>query len=931
MRTNPLGLASAAVIVGVWLAGNAAVAADQNPRVIRIDIESHEPIDEEGVRRLLPFDVGDEVDPPAIAEARRLLELSDLFESVSITSEAVSAGAVVRIDLKRLPLVNLIRFEGNDTLGDEELRRLTKLRAGSPLTSEGRNYAADRIREGYAAQGFEAAQVSTVVTEIVPGEVDITFEIVEGAPMTIEAIEIVGAPAALESDLLDAIDMEVGDRYAKKKVRAAVAAIVKRMREELFYEARTDFDWTSTSKQAGRLRFKVDAGPVFQIKFVGNSHLSAEDLLETVDLLERPMITDATWREIGRRALRLYQEKGFHEATVALARIESRIDPGPTKVVRYDVHEGNSYRVRRVVMEGNRSLSEERLRSVMETRPPSWIPWNRGVLVDEVLKEDVKRIVALYNQNGFLSARVTSTKVDHEDDITIDVAIAEGPQVVVEEFRTVGAESLPSPVPTLQTRVGEPLDNEKVEADRQTLTEALVGAGYAGAEVGGEVKVDDEGGEQRNATVTLSADPRQRVRIGRIIVQNNFDTHAKVILRELPFRSGDVLDPDKLLAGQGRVYQLGLFRTVTVRAAESSPDPEVRDVIVRVAEKPPGMFQWGVGYNTRDGFRGLGQVGYQNLQGLGRSITLRGQVDIDVAEVKPSQYLGDLSYREPHVLDTLSSGSLKFVAQRSQRDIDNYKLERFAFIPGLERPLIGRLIGGLALQIDQTRIFDLASDIAAEPGFNDDGKFFSISLDPFLVHNALDDDFRPTRGIFESLRLRFAPSGLGTDIPLVKIVGQHSQYIPLGKYFTFVYAARFGWARTFNGDQVPIHERFFLGGRTTVRGFSENTLGPEASCDPNEPDDKCPRNPLGGDVSVNLNAETHFPLVYGLRGAVFVDGGGVFLQTHRAKDEEFRETAGLGLRYMTPVGPLSLDYGFKLDRRHGESLGQIHFSVGRVF
>src|SRR6185503_18890843 len=146
MRTNRLGLAFAAVIVGLWFAGNAAcaVAADQTPRVIRIEIECREPIDEEGLRRLLPFDVGDELDPSALDEARRLLELRDLFESVSITSEAVSAGVVVKIDLKRLPLVNLINFDGNDTLGDEELRRLTKLRAGSPLTSEGRNYAAER-------------------------------------------------------------------------------------------------------------------------------------------------------------------------------------------------------------------------------------------------------------------------------------------------------------------------------------------------------------------------------------------------------------------------------------------------------------------------------------------------------------------------------------------------------------------------------------------------------------------------------------------------------------------------------------------------------------------------------------------------------------------------------------------------------------------
>jgi outer membrane protein insertion porin family len=935
MRTSAVIWAATGVLLSALCPGDGppAAFAAELPRVIRIDIECREPIDGEAIRGLLPFDVGDQLRPTALAEARRLLERRDLFESVELGSTPTPGGVTVQIRMKRLALVNLIRFEGNDAIGNEELRRMSRLRSGSPLTQENRTYAADRIREGYEAQGFGQARVVAVVGEIAPGEVDVTFHITEGQPAIIESLAVSGVPADIAAELTDLIDLEVGDRYAKKPQRAALDAIVRHMRENRFYEVRAEAKWTPTGEHGGRLMFVIDPGPVFQIKFTGNAKLSGADLLGTVDLLERPIITDGTWREIARRSVHAYQEAGYHRATVKLAAIEARVDPLPTRIVRFDVREGGSYRVRAITVEGNRSIVDADLRGVMETQPPSWVPWRRGVLIDDVLKADAKRIVALYGRNGFPSAAVTATKVKHEAGrIDIHIAVDEGPQVIVSEVRTVGIDALGRQLPPLRTKPGMPLDEEKVEQDRRALAAALAADGYAAAQVEADVAVLGDGAQTRTAAVTLTAVPRAQVRIGRIIVQNNFDTRAKVVLRELPFRSGDVLDPDLLLTGQGKVYQLGLFRSVTVRAADAGPDPATRDVIVRVAEKPPGMFQWGIGYNTRDGFRGLGQVGYHNLQGLGRSVTLSGQIDVDVDDPEPSQYLGDLSYREPHLLDTRSSASLKFVAQRSQRDIDDYKLERFAVIPGLERPLIGRLIGGLAVQIDHARIFDVASDIAAEPDFNDEGKFFSVSLDPFLVHNALDDELRPTRGMFESLRLRFAPSVLGTDVPLVKIVGQHSHYIPVGNFFTFIYAARVGWARALNaGEQIPIHERFFLGGRTTVRGFSENSLGPQASCESDDPDEDCARNPLGGDVSVNLNAETHFPLLYGVRGAAFVDGGGVYLQTHAAKDEEFRETAGVGLRYMTPVGPLSLDYGFKLDRRDGESLGQIHFSIGRVF
>ncbi len=932
----------------------AAAASVPQPtdRIVGIEIHCDEPVYEEELRRLLPFDVGDLVEPALLEEARRRLQLREVFETVSVESQPAPGGQVVRLKLKRLPLVNLIRFSGNDTLGDEELRRASRLRTGSPLTSAAKEYASGQVRAAYEAAGFVAARVEVRIIEIVPGEVDVRFEIVEGEPLTITSVEIEGVEGPLKQQLTDEVDLGADDRYAKAAEREAVEAIVKRLREEKYYEARVKPSWQAPTARHGQVVFRIEPGPVFDVEFSGASDLSSEDLLETMNLLERPIITDGTWRELARRAVRAYQEQGYHEAKVKLTAIETRAEPVLEKKIRFEVKEGSRFRVRKVDFEGNESIPVERLRAAMQTRPPSWIPWSKGALVDQVLAEDLERIVALCRGEGFVDGKIDSTDINHDNGaIDLLIHLHEGSQVSVRDLQLVGFEGIADSLPALETQVGAPFDQRKVESDRLILATVLAAAGYPGAEVSAEAKVDESDTGRRAASVKISARPGERVRIGNIIVQNNFDTQSKVVLHELPFRSGDILAPDQLLRGQGEVYKLGLFRNVTVRSVDEPPDPAVRDVVVRVVEKPPGSFQWGVGYNTRDGFRGVGQVGYHNLQGLDRSISLRGQLDVDVADASPNQYLGDVSYRAPHLFDTLSAGSLKFVAQRSQRDIDDFKLERFALIPGLERPLWERIVGGVALQIDQTRIFDLAADIAAESAsrrqpciqdgdrflgscpFDDEGRFFSVSLDPFLIRNGLDDELRPTSGMFESVRMRFAPSQLGTEVPLVKLVGQHSHYIPIGDYFTFIYALRFGWARTTEDDrQVPIQERFFLGGRTTVRGFSENSLGPEARCDPNEPDeDKCAHSPLGGDVSINLNGEVHFPVLYGLRGAVFVDGGGVYLQTHNAKGEDFRETAGVGLRYMTPVGPLSLDYGFKLDRGDSESLGQIHFSVGRVF
>jgi outer membrane protein assembly factor BamA len=184
------------------------------------------------------------------------------------------------------------------------------------------------------------------------------------------------------------------------------------------------------------------------------------------------------------------------------------------------------------------------------------------------------------------------------------------------------------------------------------------------------------------------------------------------------------------------------------------------------------------------------------------------------------------------------------------------------------------------------------------------------------------------------LRVRWAPRGLGSDIPFIKVQAHHSQYVTLTDWLAGLYAVRIGWARTVNSDEVvPLRERFFLGGRSTVRGFPENELGPLGAPIFDQFGNKVfpGGNPLGGDLAINLNAELRVPLLFGVSGVVFSDSGAVYLLDRSTPPEDFRFTMGPGLLYMTPVGPIALHYGFKLDRRTGESAGEVHFSIGAVF
>jgi outer membrane protein insertion porin family len=676
--------------------------------------------------------------------------------------------------------------------------------------------------------------------------------------------------------------------------------------------------WERGEGQQGTLRLTIEAGPRFTVDFSGNHYFSDKKLLALMDLPTRPIVTDGTWRELARRSQRAYQEAGYYHA-----RVDLRIEAGPPKAVRFEITEGESYGIAAVAFEGNQSLPASVLLSQMATRPPSWIPWRRGIFLDDVFAEDLKRLWFLYRRYGFDAAEIVDarTRFDPERRVVfVTVFIEEGRQTLVREVRRTGTEVIGDRLPDLQVAVNEPLNPEQVEADRRALFNAFAQAGYGRAEVTTEVRATSDGASNA-ATVAFHGVPGEQQRVGTIIIQNNLETRWRVILRELPFKLGDPLNPDGLLRGQSGLYRLGLFRSVTVRPLASGAGETTRDVAVSVSEKPAGTLQWGAGYNTRDGFRGFAEVGHNNLQGLARRLSVRGEVSFEPQEAKPSEYLGNLGFRAPRVGSTLWAFRSNLIAQRSTRSIDQFSLERFAVIPAIERTLLPGLQAGLEFQAEQSQVFDVEPDVLA---FNprDAGRLRTVSLGPFAVYDGRDDAFLPRRGVFESMRLKLAPGQLGSDVPFVKVLGQHSHYVPVVGGLRFVYAARGGWAHAYEGgDQVPIRERFFLGGRTTVRGFSENSIGPTGS----------QNNPLGGDWVLNLNTELQFPLLFGLAGEVFVDGGGVYLQDRALSIHDFRRSTGLGLRYLTPVGPISLEYGFKLDRRAGEPLGEVHYSIGTIF
>ncbi len=905
-------------------------------RIRAIEIDTDRSLDEHALRRLLPFKVGEPLGAGAFEEAHQILELKDSFREITITGVPAEDEVVVIMALKMKKLVGTVRVYDVHNMSSTEVRRLVRLYPGAIYDPKLVDDASARLKTRYERLGYPNAVIRQSV-EPHDDVMDVRFDVDEGEPLLVSRAIITGDFPADVPDVAKELTRLEDKPRAQRTQRDAERKLLRLFREAGYYEVRIKSSWMPTSDLSGSLSFAVQAGPKFDIEITGNEELSRKTLLGQMDLMERLLITDGTWRELARRMVQAYQNEGFNRAEVKV-----EIERGNPKRVHFTVTEGRKYRIRKLRFVGNEGVSSSELRDQMVTQPARTFPWPRsGFLVNQVLDDDLKRLWFFYREQGYHEAEIVDARPEFNEkkgSIELTIVIEEGQRTMVREIRKVGLDALADRTLALKQRVGAPLNPTDVQDDRRTLISALANEGYPSAKVDSQVETR-AGSDETAAVLTWQADAGEREKIGRIIVQGNIETRDRAILRELPFESGDPLDPQALIKGQGNIYKLGLFRLVSVRPIETdSTTPGVRDIGVRVTEGSPGRFEYGGGFNTRDGFVGFGEIGYANLWGMARRISLRGQGTVSPTNIDDHQYLGSLTFTEPRLGESQWTLVTNLVGQRSTQTIDPFKFERFAFTASTFREIWPRTKGEIDLQVERADLFDVKRDVILRP--EDQGVLRTIAPSLFFVYDQRDDPFAPRQGSLDSLRVRYALPGLST-LQFVKLTLQHSQYVPVTKDLTFIFAARGGWGRSFEGSPaLPIRERFFLGGSTTVRGFKENSIGPTGSLAV-PPSSSHLDDPIGGDLAINLNAELDFPLVYGFGGATFIDAGGVYLPNVNTDGvcfgscattlDNFRRAAGLGLRYLTPVGPISLDYGIKLDRRHGESFGEVAFSIGAIF
>ena len=924
MTRIPSGRGWRYAVLSVLLAASAArsdVSGDAIGSVVRsIDFDCPAAIDRDDFLRELPLKVGERLSREAIEESIEWLRRKRIFDAIRVDGAATNDHSDVVFHLVPTRFIVAIEVRGARALDRDALLRRARLREDEPVSKEKLEAAERRLVELYAEQGFAKPRLEIGTVDESPGKLRIVVRIEEGPPIRVAALSIEGLPADLEDDARRAVSFRAGDIAPVDTLGKGQRALLSFVRRHGYYEA--EVVASETRDETGRaFVYRVSAGPRFELTVDGNRAIPTVVLLTLTDLESRPVITNGTWQLMAIRMRERYREDGFEFADV---RVSS--DGEDPRRVRFQVDEGPQVHVRSVRIDGNRAASRSEIEAVMKTSAePSRFAWlfgskKTGLFRRDIVASDVEAIRALYATRGFLAVAVRDQEAFADDRSAVDVviAISEGRETRV---GSVDVSPLPDGQPLdvrLKLEPDAPFHADALESDRREVSRALGKLGFVDAQVTAVVDPPIASGDVETVAIHHRFDAGQAVRIRRVIVQGNHYTRDSVVRHALPFAAGDLLDPAKLATGQTDVFRLGLFRSVAIRPLDDAGS--TRDIGIEVGERPGGEFQYGFGYDTRAGLRTFVQVGHRNLRGNADQLALRAELNLAPSDFVPDEYVVSLEGKEPHFLSGPFDLKASAARQQSERSIDEFSIRRTTFAAGFERELVRALRGTLMLEFEDSDIFDVHPD-AVLTG-KDVGRLRTVTLNPLVVYDGRDDAFAPTRGVFESLRLRYGSPPFGSQVHFFKLAYQHSQYVPLAEGWTWLYAARFGFARPIGtSSEIPLRERFFLGGRTSVRGYEENGIGPRGT----------DGNPIGGDLLVNLNTELRFPLVFGAAGAVFVDGGGLYLQDRAVSIADFRKSIGPGLRYQTPIGTVSLDYGFKLLPRRGESIGEVHFSIGNIF
>jgi outer membrane protein insertion porin family len=736
------------------------------------------------------------------------------------------------------------------------------------------------------------------------------------SPFVIKDIRVEGLQRTDPGSVFAALPFRIGDTYTDDKGSAALRALFA---TGLFKDVRIDIEGEVT------VIIVDERAIIASVSFVGLREFDKDPLLKSLKdngigeglPYDRALI-DRAEQEIKRQYLSrsLY---GAEVVTTVTPIERNRVN------IAFTMNEGDAAKVSSVTIAGANVFSESRLLEEMELSASGWFSWysKNDRYARSKLNADLERLRAFYINRGYLEFAIESTQVTISPDkqsISIAISVREGQPYTVtavklegdylgkeEEFRNL-----------VRLRPGEPYQGEAVTATAKAFTERFGQYGYAFARVDQRPEIDRATGQ---VAVVLMASPERRVYVRRIDVAGNSRTRDEVIRREFRQLEAAWYDGTLIRLSKERLNRLSYFNEVEIETNEVPGSPDQVDLVVNVKEKPTGNINLGAAYSNAEKFTFTAGIRQDNAFGTGNSLglevnTSRTSRALVISTFDPYFTVDgvsrsiDLVYRKGRALNQLAD-AFETGNQRLGVTFGVPFSEYDTVFMGLaaDRQVIGTAVG-IPLAYLNYRVL-----------FGERSWAFPLTLG--WARDARDSVLVPTSGRFQRVNFEYSFSG---DVRYTRTSLQYQEYFKLPARLVLGVNSELGWGEGLDGRPFPVFKNFSGGGLGSVRAFEQGSLG---VVDPTGAY-------IGGARRFNLNTELYFPVPgtgndKSLRIFAFADAGNVWREDEKIELESIRSSAGLGLSWISPVGPLKMSWGRPLRSQRNDRIQRFQFQIGTAF
>ncbi len=737
-------------------------------------------------------------------------------------------------------------------------------------------------------------------------------------PFVVRDIRIEGIQRTEPGTVFTYLPVKVGDRITDETASEAVSALFRTgFFQDVRLEVEGDVLVVFLSERPAIASLEVDGSKEFDRE-------TLEQVLRDQGLAESRIFDRSILERAEQELKRQYLSRGKYNV-----RVTTTITPLERNRVglAMNIDEGESAKITSIRFVGNEVFSDKVLLDQLALSTPTWLTWytKSDRYAREKLAGDLEAIRSFYLDRGYLEFSIESTQVSispDREDVNITVVVKEGEQFTVSGFEMggelLGREEQFSNLVDL--KAGDVFSGARLSASTEAITRRLGELGYAFANVNAVPELDRE---KRTVAFTIMVDPGRRVYVRRINISGNHRTRDVVIRREMRQFEDAWYDANRIKLSRERIGRLGYFTDVQIQSTPVPEAPDQVDLDVKVTEQTTGNLMLGLGVSSTESVVLSGSIHQTNFLGTGKALSL----EVNTSRISRTI---SMSYTDPYFTPDGISRSFDvytrlFNASSLRLGDYRWRANGIGLRFGVPYTEVDRVGFGLAVENNQLTLGDTPPqryiDFANAVGKSSTNLIASLSWS----RDTRDSILIPTRGRYQVASLE--TSLPGSDSRYYRAGYGHQYFAPVTKDYTLALNLDLGYGRAYGDDDYPPFKNYYAGGIGSIRGYEPSSLGPGR-----DPVDEVP---LGGQVKIVGSIEFHMPLAgtgndRSFRSFFFIDGGNVF-PVGEVDAGEFRYSAGVGLSWLSPFGPLKFSLGYPLNAKDGDRTQRLQFQIGTGF